>query len=179
MSDAQAAWAHAAESQYNNAKDAVRALEYYQLALSLKDDEQLKAKVYELAPENGYMIISDMDFGNTDKDGNVIDNFGSQLKASTLQYLNPRISYTGLTDEEKTVSLDIKIMDDKGNLITGKSSKRGFSYEHEITVSPGAFNSVRLSGWGNADGGSYSTGTYYCEVWYKGNRLFRQSVSID
>lgn len=176
---AQQAWAQAAESQYTDAKDAVRALEYYQLALSLKDDEQLKAKVHDLAPENGYMVVSAMDFANSDTEGKVIDEFGAQLKASTLKYLTPRITYTGLTDEDRTVSLDIKIMNEDGKLVTGSSSRGGYSYDDDVTVSPGAFNTETISGWGNNDGGTYSSGTYYCEVWYKGNRLFRQSVVLD
>lgn len=127
---------------------------------------------------SGYMEIYGISFANTDIDGAIIDNYDSKLYAKEVRYLKPRISYKGLTSEEKDITLDVKILDEEGKLNSGSGSPDGYTYSKDVTIEPGAGNYLLLSGWGRSDAGSYDAGLYKIEIWYKNKMLYQKEVRL-
>ena len=126
----------------------------------------------------GYMEVLDISFANTDGANTIIDNYDGKLYAKEVKYLTPKISYNGLSSEEKLITLNIKVIDEDGNLKTGTSSPEGFTYSKDVKVEPGKNKHVVLSGWGNAKGGSYGAGLYKMEIWYKEKMLYEKEVRL-
>lgn len=126
----------------------------------------------------GYMEIMDISFANTDAVVNIIDNYGSKLYAKEIKYLKPRISYKGLANEDKEITLGIKLYDEDGTLKTGTSSPEGYTYMDDVEVEPGSGKYIYLPGWGNAKGGTYNAGLYKLEVWYKEHMLYQKEIRL-
>lgn len=127
---------------------------------------------------SGYMEISGVSFANVDTDGHLIDDYGSNLYASEVKYLKPKVFYHGLASVEKEISVDVKIIKEDGTLETGTGSPDGYTYSYQYKVEPGAGKNIELSGWGRNNGGSYSPGQYKFEVWYKGNILYEKGIRL-
>ena len=126
----------------------------------------------------GYMEIKEMNFGNVDKEGHIIDNFGSNLYASEVKYLKPKIYYTGLASVEKQVTFYVKIIKEDGTLESGTGSPYGYTYSYNLTVKPGPGQSDVFNGWGTNSGGSYSSGLYNCEIWCNNNLIYQKNVRL-
>lgn len=124
------------------------------------------------------MEITGVKFGNEDDEGHVIDKFGTKLYASEVKYLKPQLSYKGFASSEKDVTLYVKILKEDGSLEKGSNSPEGYTYKQDITVKPGANQTVLLLGWGRNSGGSFSPGLYGFEVWYKDRLVFQESVRL-
>lgn len=127
---------------------------------------------------SGYMEISGISFANIDNDGNIIDDYGANLYASEVKYLKPKVFYRGLASEEKEITVDIKIIKEDGALETGTGSYNGYTYSYKYKVEPGSGKSIRLSGWGRNTGGTYTSGQYKFEIWYKGNILYQKGLRL-
>ena len=129
-------------------------------------------------PENNVAFtIKDVVFANTDYDGNIIDEFGSRLIASKLQYLKPKITYECNDPNLKKVELYSKIKNSNGVLKTGSSSPDGYTQKIDVEVSQGT-NTRRIMGWGNRNGGIYSAGKYTYELWYDGKLMISREVTV-
>ena len=129
------------------------------------------------AERNGYIRITNIKFGNTDDDGNIISDYGSTLYAPNILYLTPRISYEGLCSSSRSETFDVKIYKPDGSLKTSSSSPSGCTYSDTETIYPGN-NQVTFHGWGNNNGGSYTPGTYRFEVWHDGNFVYSTNFSL-
>lgn len=127
---------------------------------------------------SGYMSITDLSFANIDSDNNIIDNYGKKLYAKEVKYLSPRITYKGLANTEKQITLNVKIFDEDGQLQAGTNSPEGFTYSKDINVEPGEGKFAKLSGWGTSAGGSYNAGLYKFEVWYKNKMLCQKEIRL-
>ena len=109
--------------------------------------------------------VTKLEVANADGHGNAVSAYGKDIQASTSMYLMPRITYWGLNVGEK-ITLNVRLYDHDGKLVTGTSSPDGYSFSCKIDpVLPGE-NSQSLSGWGGADRGHFRAGTYRYEVWY-------------
>ncbi|NDV57867.1 serine/threonine-protein kinase [Bacteroides sp. 519] len=172
------AWSKAADAQYKKVKDFPKAVEFYQLALKLKNDPTTKRTYNSMVNEYGNMIIKDIEFQNGNGDI-TIDEYGKTLYASKIQYLYARIKYDGLPEQDNKIKLSWKLIYPSGVLSKGTSSPSGYTFEDEITVRPGKNNLVTLSGWGNETAGAYNSGTHRLEIWYKGKMLFSKSFKIN
>lgn len=126
----------------------------------------------------GYMEISGISFANTDKSGNIFDDYGSDLYAGDVKYLSPKVFYKGLANTEKEISLDLKIIKDDGTVMSGKDSPNGYTFSNTVKVESGEGKSLYLLGWGNNAATAYSPGQYKYEIWYKGNILFQKGFRI-
>ena len=73
------------------------------------------------AERNGYIRITNIKFGNTDDDGNIISDYGSTLYAPNILYLTPRISYEGLCSSSRSETFDVKIYKPDGSLKIGQA----------------------------------------------------------
>lgn len=127
---------------------------------------------------SGYMEISGVSFANVDRDGHIIDDYGSNLYASEVKYLKPKVFYHGLASVEKEISVDVKIIKEDGTLETGTGSPDGYTYSNQYKVEPGSGKNIELSGWGRNNGGAYTSGQYKFEVWYKGNILYQKGIRL-
>lgn len=130
------------------------------------------------AARTAYMKIKKVEFGNTDASNNIINGFGSTLYASEIKYLTPKITYDGILDEAKLVSIKVKIFRPNGTMISGSSASSDYTYSETFWVYTGSNNSRQMIGWGNASGGSYSSGTYRFEFWYEGTRIYHAYVIV-
>lgn len=109
--------------------------------------------------------VTKLEVANADGRGNAVSPYGKDIVASNSMYLMPRITYWGLKIGE-TITLNVRLYDHEGKLVTGSSSPSGYSFSCKIDpVLPGE-NSQALSGWGGADRGHFRSGTYRYEVWY-------------
>lgn len=135
-----------------------------------------KADPDEQYASAGYMEITGISFANIDRDGHIIDDYGSNLYASEVKYLRPKLFYKGLASEDKTITLYIKIFDEDGKLDTGTGSPDGYTRKEEINVLSGSGQSIVLHGWGTNKGGSYKTGVYRFEIWYNENILYQKNI---
>ena len=127
---------------------------------------------------SGYMDITGLTFSNEDKDNHIIDDFGSNMYASEMKYLTPKLFYKGLASEEKEVELSIKIIKEDGSLEKSSNSPEGCTYKYNLIVKPGAGQSEKIGGWGRNSGGSYSAGQYTFEIWYEGNILYQKGLRL-
>lgn len=126
----------------------------------------------------GYMSITDLSFANIDTDNTIIDNYGRKLYAKEVKYLSPRITYKGLANTEKEITLNVKILNEEGKLQSGTNSPEGFTYSKDFKVEPGDGKYEKLSGWGTTAGGSYKAGLYTFEIWYKNKMLFQKEIRL-
>ena len=127
---------------------------------------------------SGYMEITGVSFANADKSLTVIDDYGSMLYASEVQYLCPRIFYRGLASEDHDITLKVKIIKEDGTLDSSANSPAGYTYSEDVTVKPGSGGVMNVIGWGNSGGGTYSPGQYKFLFYYNGNVLYEKTVRL-
>ena len=124
--------------------------------------------------------ITGMDFANTDKNMNIIGSYGTSFDPAAIRYIVPRITYdnTGSTSGNKV--LDIKIINPDGSLKTYTESPRDYTINYTLNVRSGRKDErVLLTGLGSESGGTYSPGTYTCEIWSDGQRLYSARFTVN
>ena len=130
------------------------------MGINNKEDMLKAGEIY------GYPYMLKTCTGGYDGKGNAVSPYGKDIVASNSMYLMPRITYWGLKVGE-TITLNVRLYDHEGKLVTGTSSPAGYSFSCKIDpVLPGE-NSQALSGWGGADKGHFKPGSYRYEVWYE------------
>lgn len=122
--------------------------------------------------------INNIEFINTDDDGNVIGLTEGPLHVGEVQYLKPKLQYQGLYASNQKISLMMRIFEPDGDLFIGKDSPLGFTYKREITIKPGS-NTILVPGWGNAKGTAYEEGEYKYEVWLDGEKIYQTTFNIQ
>lgn len=165
-------WADAAKRQYDATKDLSVSLRYSKLAIELAETENALSVYNHIASKTGYMNVLSIELANSDD-----HNYTIPLKASTLKYLTPRVSYEGLANDNKTVQLDVKIIKPNGALSRGTNSPSNYTLSCTVTIEKG-YNHLQLTGWGNEKPGVYSSGSYIIELWNKGNKIFSKRFKI-
>lgn len=131
------------------------------------------------AAKSAYMDIRKVEFGNSTKNRTTIDEFGSVLYCSDMRYLIPKIIYDGLINENRTVTLDVKIKGPDGSLKSGKNSPPNYTWSESFTVYTGIGRTKELWGWGNNDESTYTEGTYGFELWQEGNLVYKTTFVIN
>ena len=174
LNEASEVWADAAKRQYDATKELPLSLHYGKLAVELAETEKALSVYEYLASKTAYIDVVSIEFANSGDDY----DYSLPLKASTLKYLTPRITYEGLVKEDKHVTLDVKIIEPNGTVSRRTSSPSNYTYNCSVTVEPGS-NMLRLTGWGNKDGGSFTSGTHIIELWYKGNKFYSKRFRIE
>lgn len=109
-------------------------------------------------------IITNMEVANTDKDGNIIQDYGTSIWDYKTKYLKPRITIKPLNNSG-TYTVYVKLYKD-GSLSTGSSSPSGYSYSYTISMTDNFSKIIELSGWGSNTAGHWNAGDYRFEVWY-------------
>ena len=109
-------------------------------------------------------IITKLEVGNTDENGNIIQDFGASIWDYKTKYLTPRITIKPIKTSG-THTVYIKMYKD-GSLRTGSSSPSGYSYTDTVTISGRSSQVFTLSGWGSKTSGHWDIGEYRFEIWY-------------
>lgn len=109
-------------------------------------------------------LVTKLEVANTDKDGNIIQDYGATIYDFKTQYLKPKITVKPIKSAG-TYEVYVKLYKD-GSLRTGNSSPKGYSYSNKITLSDNSSQVLYLSGWGSTTSGHWSAGEYRFEIWY-------------
>lgn len=138
----------------------------------------VRVNVTQSAGRIAQLSITGATFGNTKKDNEIIDAFGSTLYASDIRYLCCRLNYNGpSSSEEKTVY--VKVIKPNGELMTGSSSPSGYTYSQNVTFEAGNSKTVGIGGWGKDSSSSYIAGTYKFEIYWNGTKQYTASVYLS
>ena len=166
-------------NQYEGQGDIIEAINCYKDVLVINpNDPKVSKSIKTLASKKGYIDITRISFANTDGNGKILTNYDGTLYSEDVRYVSPLIYYNGLFSEDISINLYFKIIRPNGDICTGKSSPSGYTMSSTYTVYPGESNTMKISGWGNSNGGTYSAGTYKFEIWYNECKLFTTSFEI-
>lgn len=128
--------------------------------------ERVQYDKYQSVVSKAYpMIITKIEIGNIDDDGETYDDFGEKIYGSNTMYLTPKIVYYGLKSHT-SIWLKVKLFDSDGVMRTGKTSPEGYTYEDEISIYDFGRDSCILTGWGSKNKGHWKAGSYRIEIWY-------------
>lgn len=152
---------------------------YYSRVLAKKNtfvaERQRKEKE---AAKTAYMNIKKVDFANTNTNGDIIGYYGSTLYSQEIKYLKSRVTYDGIWDESKLVTLYYKIIKPDGTLMNRSYSPSGYTYSNSFKVQTSSNNVCEFSSWGNGAVGYFVSGTYKFELWYEGNRIYQTTFVV-
>lgn len=152
---------------------------YYSEVLAKKNEfEEERMRKEKEAAKTAYMNIRKVDFANTHSSGTLIDVYGATLYINDIQYLTPRISYDGLLDNTKLITLFYKFIKPDGTLMYKSNSPSGYTYFNYFNVQPGVNNLYELPAWGSDNDGYYVAGTYKFELWFDDSRIYQTSFEV-
>ncbi|MDR1169982.1 MAG: hypothetical protein LBK97_04015 [Prevotellaceae bacterium] len=125
--------------------------------------------------ETSTIKITRIELSNYNKDGSIIDDFGSVLHSSKVRYLLPKIHFTNQLKKGKTFNFTINYYDSQGKLKSGASANEKCTSENYIST---AAKDAILSMCGNDSDGYWSAGAYTVEIWSEGVCLGSEKFSI-
>ena len=152
---------------------------YYTIVLTKKNTlaaERMRKEAE--AKKTAYMKIRKIEFANVNKEGDVINSYGFTMYSTDIMYLMPRITYDGILDESKHVTLYCKIVNPDGSVVSNPDSPSDYTYSNSFWVQPGTGNTYILSCWGNSNGTGCSPGNHKLEIWYEGERIYQTSFIV-
>ena len=132
--------------------------------------EQAEENERQMA-RNAYMTITGVRFYNSNSDGQLLSKDSDILYAPDVKYLLPVLYYDGLADEIRYTQLYCKVFRPNKSMVTFTNSPSGYSFSQDVTVYPGSSNSLRLTSWGTAAGGSFDKGNYTIEVYSDSGKM--------
>ena len=152
---------------------------YYSEVLAKKIEfEEERSRKEKEAAKTAYMNIREVNFANTHSSGTLIDAYGATLYISEIQYLTPRISYDGLLDDSRLITIYYKVIRPDGTLMYKPESPFGYSLSYIFKVQPGSYNLYELPAWGSSSDGFYEAGTYKFELWFNDSRIYQTSFEV-
>lgn len=120
-------------------------------------------------------VITSIEIGNTDYDGNVINNYGSKIYGYQTKYLKPKLYVS--VNTSGTYIIYHKLYKPDGTLSTGTNSPSGYSSSREVSLYS-TTSYVYMYGWGSNTAGHWSAGQYRWEFWYSGEKIGEKSFTI-
>lgn len=120
--------------------------------------------------------INAIEIANTDRRGEIITPYGSQIYSGNTQYLKARIGVNVKQAGSYTVQVKFYA---SGQLVEDSSgeSPAGYSYVWDIPMSFGS-GRYELIGWGGAKPGYWKAGSYRFEFYYKNKKIGEKSFEI-
>ena len=138
-----------------------------------------KSKETAVAAQNAYMKILKVEFGNKYKDKLWIDTYGSDLYYSDVRYLMPKVTFDGLSDREREVTIDVKIFaPGKTTCENTSNPPENYTLSSQIKVNHEEGSVAYLKGWGNSTGNYFEVGTWTYELWYNGKQIYKTTFEI-
>lgn len=144
--------------------------------LIFKDEVRLYSGATPVV-QSDIFSISSISYANTDKDRNIISDYGQPLIDGKVQYLKPKIYYNGKYRNSQEITIYVRYFKSTGELVSGSSSPVGFSFKDNVTIKPGS-NSVVLLGFGNEAATNYKEGNCKVELWLDGQKIYEDEVAI-
>lgn len=120
-------------------------------------------------------IITKVEVGNVDYDGNIVQDYGVTVWDNKSKYLKPRITVKPLSGAGK-YTVTVKLY--QNNILSTGSNSSDYSYTNEISVSGQSGQVIYLSGWGSNTAGHWSAGNYRFEIWYGDYCLGSKSFKV-
>ncbi len=134
-----------------------------------------------------FVVLEDVDlspltvnyglFGNREKDGTVINTFGSTLYASKMRYLYAEVYITPNLSSSRKLTFYYRLYRPDGTLSTYDGSPSGYTGSFDATIGPNT-NSFKTSGYGNATTSTYESGTYTYELYLDDKKIWSDRVTI-
>lgn len=153
-----------------------------------EEEQELLAWMMELekkAAKTAYMDIRRIEFANIKdessaiEDSEIIHPFGSDLYASDIKYLAARIYYDSAIQNDKKVTLCIKLIDPEGKLIVNTSSPAGYSFQIDKDIYGRQTNqSLDILSWGNISERIFYPGIWKLELWYDNQMIYETAVDL-
>lgn len=122
------------------------------------------------------LIISSVMIANSDKDNNLLTQYGSSIYSYSTQYIKPRLSIKAKTAGEYPIYVKFYTAD--AVLSTGTDSPSGYSYCNTVTLTEGS-NLIALNGWGSSQSGKWKAGNYRMEFYYKDKLIYTKYYTIN
>lgn len=144
------------------------------LAISAKEEVEQR---YSCISDQIPILITNMELGNINSNGDVETSYGSTIYSSNTMHLQLRITYTGI-NTSKDIRLYIKLYTSDGTLSTCSSSPYGYSFSSDLYVASGEKNMTTLASWGSDTPGYWTSGSYRFEIWYDNICLKAKSFTI-
>lgn len=157
-----------------NIKDYPRVIGSLQLEKEFSPSDAIDALYESVVKEGGNIKITKIEFANTDKSGEVIDEYGSTLYAKNIRFLTARVSFDWFEDYQGEVNVNIKIISPYGKMDSSDSSPKGFTLSGYIR----GYNQCVLTGWGNDTESTYERGTWKYEIWHKDRKIYAANVFL-
>ena len=143
----------------------------------LQEDEHGSLKHFVII-KNAAIEIIDVKFGDSDRNGNTIRNFGSKLYTD-VEYLIPQITYQVLRTGDP-IDIWYKIYSPEGELLSIEGSKTGFTWKGSVQCSTMVKQTAILDGFGNTDKNCYeASGTWRVEFYEGENCLYKTTFEIS
>mgnify|MGYP007069926914 FL=1 len=108
-------------------------------------------------------LVTKMEVANIEKDGTIIQDYGSTIYDFKSKYLQPRITIKPFKTGSYT--LYVKLYKDNVLQRNTTTSPENFTYSCSITVSDTSSQVKTLLGWGSTTAGQWAQGSYRYEVW--------------
>ncbi len=143
----------------------------------LEDD--LFDAYYDFRESYPPIIVKNIQFQNTTRSGIVIDDVGSTLYASKIQYLCVRLSVIDMRGSGD-YTFSVKIYMDGVLSRNNSTSPSGYTYEIKKTLQNcGSVVEIDGRGWGNEDGDAYkNVDNVRWEIWYNDKKLAEQTIYL-
>ena len=119
--------------------------------------------------------ISSILIGNTDYNGNFINNYGSVIYSYQTRYLTPRLYIDVITPG--TYTIYHKLYKPDGTMSTGTNSPTGYTNKKDVTINRNT-SYIDMWGWGNNNAGFWGAGQYRWEFWYNGGKIGEKTFTI-
>lgn len=127
--------------------------------------------------DNSFFKINSASICSTDENNTVQISSPENFYSGDVKYLTTKINYTGLSKNEQTIPVYVRIINSNGTLMGGDKSPEGFTYKTNVTIKPGV-NTLQFSGWGNSAGGAYKPGDVRLEYWLDGEKIHEGHAKI-
>jgi hypothetical protein len=107
-------------------------------------------------------FVSNIEIANTDKDNNIITNYGDNISSHNTKYLTPRITVSSIV--RGNYVLNIKLY--QNNVLKVGSGQTDYTNSYTAPLDATPNQVLRIPGWGTETTGYWKPGTYRYEIWY-------------
>jgi len=179
---------NAIEAQYNECKNSIKSQsqtgekEKQQLQTDLQNTKQeLKTAEKTISDLKGTLSMAQLMYPiiiNSIE----LENRGEKVKGSVLsspqmRHLYPKIRYTSLLSQSKTITLKVKIYKPDGSLCFNPLVSTSYTTSKDVSIGTST-GTAELTSWGNEKKSVFSAGIYRIEIWYDNVCLGQKSFEI-
>lgn len=121
--------------------------------------------------------IVDVEFCNSDKEGNDLSEYGARLFSNT-QYLKAKVYFNNTVKDARRIDILVKLYRPDGTMAGGTGGNYTFK---DFLRTDGQYkqgDSDVTVGWGNENGTYYSSGDYQYEIWIGNKKMFTKEFRI-